>query len=452
MGGGRWGLSVAVLVLILIVAEALDGDGNMNDGVKAFKEQGAEYKHVWPEMKFSWRIVVGSLIGFIGAAFGSVGGVGGGGFFIPMLNLIIGFDPKSSTALSKCMIMGAAIATVYYNLKQKHPTLDLPIIDYDLALLMGPMLILGIGIGVELNLLLANWMITILLILILFTTSSKSFLMGIETWKKETRQMKGTGKPLESTVPDDGEVSLHEHSHNGLHVEIKKSSKEKVSILENLRPEELGLLFGVWVAILAIQIAKRYVTTCSWRYWILDALQIPVTGAVAGYEALSLYKGRRVIASNGSDASTRPKVYQLALYCACGILGGLIGGLLGLGGGFIMGPVFLQLGLPPQVSSATATFVMLFSSSMSVVEYSLLRRFPVPYALYLVAVAMLSALVGQHVAKKAINLLGRASIIIFCLALTVFISALLLGGVGLAKMAEKIQHKEYMGFEDMCRM
>jgi uncharacterized membrane protein YfcA len=33
---------------------------------------------------------------------GSVGGVGGGGIFVPMLTLIIGFDPKSSTAISKC--------------------------------------------------------------------------------------------------------------------------------------------------------------------------------------------------------------------------------------------------------------------------------------------------------------------------------------------------------------
>jgi len=53
-------------------------------------------------MKFGWKIVVGAIIGFFGAAFGSVGGVGGGGIFVPMLTLIIGFDQKSSTALSKC--------------------------------------------------------------------------------------------------------------------------------------------------------------------------------------------------------------------------------------------------------------------------------------------------------------------------------------------------------------
>ena len=53
-------------------------------------------------MQFGWQIVLGTLIGFFGAAFGSVGGVGGGGIFVPMLTLIIGFDPKSSTAISKC--------------------------------------------------------------------------------------------------------------------------------------------------------------------------------------------------------------------------------------------------------------------------------------------------------------------------------------------------------------
>lgn len=60
------------------------------------------YVFVKQDMEFGWRIVVGSFIGFLGAALGSVGGVGGGGIFVPMLTLIIGFDPKSSTAISKC--------------------------------------------------------------------------------------------------------------------------------------------------------------------------------------------------------------------------------------------------------------------------------------------------------------------------------------------------------------
>ncbi|KAK7292965.1 hypothetical protein RJT34_15824 [Clitoria ternatea] len=42
------------------------------------------------------------------------------------------------------------------------------------------------------------------------------------------------------------------------------------------------------------------------------------------------------------------EIWKLILYCTCGILGGIIGGLLGLGGGFILGPLFIGLGIPPQ--------------------------------------------------------------------------------------------------------
>jgi hypothetical protein len=124
------------------------------------------YRHVWPEFEFNWQIVLGTLVGFFGAAFGSVGGVGGGGIFVPMLSLIIGFDPKSATAISKCMIMGASVSTVYYNLRLRHPTLDMPIIDYDLALLIQPMLMLGISIGVAFNVIFPDWLVTVLLIVL----------------------------------------------------------------------------------------------------------------------------------------------------------------------------------------------------------------------------------------------------------------------------------------------
>uniref|UniRef100_A0A2P2KTI4 Uncharacterized protein MANES_16G066000 n=1 Tax=Rhizophora mucronata TaxID=61149 RepID=A0A2P2KTI4_RHIMU len=156
------------------------------------------YQHVWPEMKFDWEIVVGTIIAFLGAAFGSVGGVGGGGIFVPMLTLIIGFDSKSATAISKCMIMGAAASTVYYNLKLRHPTIDMPIIDYDLALLIQPMLMLGISIGVAFNVIFADWMITVLLIILFVGTSTRAFFKGVETWKKETLVKMETAQRSES--------------------------------------------------------------------------------------------------------------------------------------------------------------------------------------------------------------------------------------------------------------
>lgn len=396
------------------------------------------YEHVWPELEFDWRIVVGSLIGFFGASFGSVGGVGGGGIFVPMLTLIIGFDSKSSTAISKCMIMGAAVSTVYYNLKQRHPTMDMPVIDYDLALLFQPVLVLGISIGVAFNVIFADWMITVLLIILFLFTSTKAFLKGVDAWKKETIMFKETAQRLSNG--DSGDYKV---------LPAVPDKKEEVSIRENVHWPSVGILFAVWFAILGLEIAQKYTTTCTVLFWVTNLAQIPIALGASGYEAYMLYTGKRVIASRG-DAAGNWKLYQLVLCLFTGMSAGMVGGLLGLGGGFILGPLFLELGIPPQVSSATATFAMMFSSSMSVVEYYLLKRFPVPYAAYFVAVATFAALVGQILVRRLIAIIGRASLIIFILAFTIFVSAISLGGVGISNMVYKIQQHEYMGFDSLC--
>ncbi|KAK8566273.1 hypothetical protein V6N12_059803 [Hibiscus sabdariffa] len=399
------------------------------------------YEPVWPEMVFGWKIVVGTIVGFLGAALGSVGGVGGGGFFVPMLTLIIGFDPKSSTAISKCMIMGAAGSTVYYNLRLRHPTLEMPLIDYDLALLFQPMLMLGISIGVTLNILFADWMVTLLLIILFIGTSTKALIKGVDTWKKETLMKKEAARlEAEESKLSDGAVQDYKMLPSGPNT--MPYDDGDVPLIQNIYWKELSLLVYVWIGFLVVQIIKEYLQTCSVMYWIVNSLQIPIAASVTVFEAICLYKGRRVIASKGKEV-TNWKIYQILLYCSCGIIAGLVGGLLGLGGGFILGPLFLELGIPPQVASATSTFSMAFSSSMSVVQYYLLNRFPIPYAAYFVLVATIAAFTGQHVVRKIIAVFGRASIIIFILALTIFMSAISLGGVGIADMVEKLEDEEY---------
>ncbi|KAI3878005.1 hypothetical protein MKW98_008282 [Papaver atlanticum] len=416
---------------------------------------GSVYEHVWPDMKFGWRIVVSSTIGFLGAAFGSVGGVGGGGIFVPMLTLVVGFDAKSAAPISKCMIMGAAASTVYYNLKRRHPTIDMPIIDYNLALLIQPMLMLGISIGVAFSVIFADWMVTLLLIILFVATSTMAFFKGVEKWKKETILKKEAATRLELNGSEEALLKKPLLSSPSLFGQKMMDvppgeDEEEVPILENVQWREFGLLVFVWVAFLVLQIVKNNTETCSTWYWILNLLQIPVSVGVTLHEAVSLYKGKTVIASKGAEGMNL-KVHQLITYCFFGVLAGMVGGLLGLGGGFILGPLFLELGIPAQVSSATATFAMTFSSSMSVIEYHLLHRFPIPYALYFMGVAILAALVGQHVVRKLINFLGRTSLIIFILAFTIFMSAIFLGGTGIANIFVKLHQKEYMGFENLCK-
>ncbi|KAH6782160.1 Sulfite exporter TauE/SafE family protein [Perilla frutescens var. hirtella] len=409
-------------------------------------------KPVWPEMEFDWRIVVGTVIGFFGAALGSVGGVGGGGIFVPMLTLIIGFDPKSSTAISKCMIAGAALATVYYNIKLRHPSLDLPMIDYDLALLFQPMLILGISIGVFFNVIFAEWMVTVLLIVLFIATATKAFFKGVETWKKETIMKKEAARRFGSDYNGSEEAPykpLPTGPANETRVNLNGQNPSEVSIINNVRWKKLGVLFAVWLVIISLHVSRDFMAVCSVEFWIVTLLQIPVTVGVAGYQSVCLYKGWSVIESKGVPGINWT-VYQLILCCICAMLAGVVGGLLGLGGGFILGPLFLELGVPPQVSTATTTLVLAFSASMSVIQYYLLGRFPPVYAFYFVVVATFAALVGQHLVRKIVGLLGRASLIIFILAFTIFVSAISLGWVGIANIIGNVDDEYYMWFYNFC--
>ncbi|GAU26846.1 hypothetical protein TSUD_02480 [Trifolium subterraneum] len=75
--------------------------------------------------------------------------------------------------------------------------------------------------------------------------------------------------------------------------------------------------------------------------------------------------------------------------------GGIIGGLLGSGSGFILRSLILEIGVIPQVASATTTFVMTFLSFFPVFEFYIFNIFPIPYALYLNTMSILAGFWGQ---------------------------------------------------------
>ncbi|PIN11129.1 hypothetical protein CDL12_16267 [Handroanthus impetiginosus] len=401
------------------------------------EKYGSEPK-IWPELKFSWKIVLATVIGFLGSACGTVGGVGGGGIFVPMLTLIVGFDTKSAAAISKCMIMGASASSVWYNLRVPHPCRQVPIIDYNLALLFQPMLMLGITIGVSLSVVFPYWLITVLIIILFLGTSSRSFAKAIKMWKEETI--------LKVSVIIDAEYEPL----------APREEKTTLQIMrDNLNIKRFAVLLLLWICFLLLQVIKNETKACSSLYWLLNSLQLPIALSAFGYECLKLYKEskKRTMAGNQEricEATLQWTGPNLAFCAICGLLGGIVGGLLGSGGGFILGPLLLEIGVIPQVASATATFVMMFSSSLSVVEFYLLKRFPVPYGLYLMSVSILAGFWGQFVVRKLITILKRASIIVFILSSVIFASAITMGIVGIDKSIKMIYNHEFMGFLDFC--
>ncbi|ONI15857.1 hypothetical protein PRUPE_3G066000 [Prunus persica] len=178
----------------------------------------------------------------------------------------------------------------------------------------------------------------------------------------------------------------------------KEAKKARVSLLDSVCWKQ----FGVVVA--------KHVTKCSVAYWLLDVSQVPSMLPVSRKQSS---------------------------------LSRIVGGLLSLCGGFIMGPLFLEIGILPQVSSAASTFIITFSSSI-------FCHCNCSAALYFAAATIISAVIGQNSGGKVIKALGRTYLIILILAFTTLGSTVSLGRVGVPNMVKQIEHKEYIGFERKC--
>lgn len=155
----------------------------------SLKDGGDETR--WPNLEFNWRITLAVILGSVGASLCSAGGVGGGGLFIPIFNLVLEFDAKTSAALSNFMILGGSIANVAWNTQQVHPHLpNKPLIDFDVASLLQPNMLLGISLGVICNVMFPAWLITIEFAVTLSYIAFRSSRNGLRRWQKETHLVK----------------------------------------------------------------------------------------------------------------------------------------------------------------------------------------------------------------------------------------------------------------------
>lgn len=87
-----------------------------------------------------------------------------------------------------------------------------------------------------------------------------------------------------------------------------------------------------------------------------------MSAGVSIYQAVGLVQGKRVISSRANTQTSLKS--HLVLICLFGVTAGVLGGLLGLGGGVIMGPLFLELGIPPQVEFFICSYQELNASIM----------------------------------------------------------------------------------------
>ena len=115
-------------------------------------------------------------------------------------------------------------------------------------------------------------------------------------------------------------------------------------------------------------------TALAIRGWLLPAIpdEFEVRGMLLRREAMiatllvfvMMYTAIRTLTSKREPKTTDPAVILVVAY---GVLTGLLSGLIGAGGGFIIVPILLRLGIPMKKAIGTSMFIITIQSILALI-------------------------------------------------------------------------------------
>ncbi|XP_030528886.2 sulfite exporter TauE/SafE family protein 5-like [Rhodamnia argentea] len=406
-------------------------------------------------MSFSPPMVQAAVLCFVAAAISSAGGIGGGGLYIPILAIIAGLELKTASSFSAFMVTGGSVANVICNLIIKNPKFgDKCLIDYDIALLSEPCMLLGVSIGVICNVVFPEWLITVLFAVFLAWSTFKTCKNGVLYWKLES---------------EEGREIVHLENGSGRDGGFGGSEEAKIAKEPLLRVEpkcqeklpwmKLGVLILVWFSFFFVYVLRgnRYgqsivpIEPCGTGYWILSSIQIPLAVAFTSWILLRKESVcHRVSSQQDIDDPNREGPANRIIFPIMALLAGLLGGIFGIGGGMLISPLLLQVGIGPEVTAATCSFMVFFSSTMSALQYILLGMEHTETALIFSFICFVASLVGIIVVQRAIREYGRASLIVFSVSIVMGLSTVLITGFGAVEVWNDYVSGKYMGFKPPC--
>jgi len=365
------------------------------------------------------------------------------------------------------------------------PTNNKPMIDYEAAAFMQSGELLGVVFGVLLNIVLPEILIIIFLAVLLSFNAYKTLMKGMQKYRAETAKMEkdqaaaGMAKaPTPEAVGNNGTNDLNNRdrghsdmsntsnvSHRSEDTEFAKQavspsvedppgtvsvtrSRSKAGqqsaeldaiVAEDAKQFPLwawGLLIPMTAYTIVYALLKKFVfTICDQgpaAYWIWYWTPVPILGGFTVLVAWMLQKKhqRRVAAGFQyvGDGEENPPYKELMWtndtlkkFPVIAVLAGVAAGLLGIGGGMVIGPLFIQLDMQPKVGSSTCAFMILWTAISGVIQYAVAGYLGWQFIIFGVLIGFISGQLGQRLVDAALKKTGRPSMVVF-----------LLGGIVLA--------------------
>ena len=358
-------------------------------------------------------VLIGFLSIFLAAGMSNASGLGGGLLFIPVLLLIMKFYPHEAIPISKIVIFAGAITSFFQNIKVKRPGRDVKALNYNLVIVNTSNLLLGTVFGVTLNKILPNTLILFLLCLLLFFNSYKTFKTFLKVYREEN------GEELQSM---NSQIHSASSRNNDINQPLDQVDREIYKDKFILRWDKLQfVLFPFLImAILSILRESEMVSKCSLIYWILVILFIIIVLAFDYFVIIHIekeYNYRKMINFPYDSKDINWSRNTIMKLCFIGFLAGFIAGTIGIGGGVVLGPILLDLGIHPIVGTVTTNFLVLITSSSTTFQFILFKMLNYEYGFFCIIFSALGSYCGTHLVNSYVKNTGKQSFIVLIFSL-----------------------------------
>ena len=129
---------------------------------------------------------------------------------------------------------------------------------------------------------------------------------------------------------------------------------------------------------------------------------------------------------------------------------GLMASLLGIGGGMVIGPLLLEIGMHPVVSSSTTACMTLFTASSATLQYLVGNTDTFDYFLFYVAISFCAGLLGRKFIQAYLERTGKQAAVVMLLAMIITLALCVMAYVTIGRVVDNVTNNVAFSFQDLC--
>lgn len=180
-----------------------------------------------------------------------------------------------------------------------------------------------------------------------------------------------------------------------------------------------------WAAYALVYVLMGLTETCSSYYFVgfIAVYLIAILQVLVALRVVILKQSEHPESVLPGDLTWNSTFCSAGLPIGLTFLIGILTSLLGIGGGELINPMLLILGVSADVTTATVSLMSFLNTSSNLIHYLTLGDFPILYALWLLLLGACGGILGRLTALLLASKTHHSSLFLFCLFFVLVLSA-----------------------------